>query len=228
MRQRTRKWLIGITGLAAFGTLCMLVGLRSGRPLFYTDGFSEWFAPSLSDAPMLNWPRPEPELELPGPLEGRVAELPDGRLIYGLVMADGTTDLVTFDPRRPGLPPEPVLGLNSRDHDLSPAMGADGTLYFASDRRGGVGGFDIYAARYGGGYFGPPVILGPNINSPLDEADPAPDPTGDFLVFVRRDPTVNEGVNGLLYQATFESQIEGEGEAQLVMPLSLKDRNSVV
>ena len=175
-----------------------LVGLKLGRPLFYTDGEREVLGAELADAPMLVWDRPEPDVEIPGPVRGRVQTLPDGRLLYGRLTPAGSTDLVLFDPARSTLPPERVVALNSRGHDLAPALAADGTLYFSSDRRGGVGGFDLYRARYRGGSFGDVERLPAWINSAFDETDPAPDPGGDRVVFVRRDPDVRSGQNGVI------------------------------
>ncbi len=44
-------------------------------------------------------------------------------------------------------PPEHVDAVSSIDHETSPAISADGlTVYFASDRAGGLGDFDIWSA----------------------------------------------------------------------------------
>jgi outer membrane protein OmpA-like peptidoglycan-associated protein len=46
-------------------------------------------------------------------------------------------------------------------------------LYFTSDRKGGFGGLDIYrSARDNSGDWGPPVNMGPLINSPYNEESP--------------------------------------------------------
>ena len=46
------------------------------------------------------------------------------------------------------------------------------TIYFASDMPGGQGGLDLYKAERIGGSWGVPVNLGPEINSPGNEAFP--------------------------------------------------------
>jgi tetratricopeptide (TPR) repeat protein len=54
-----------------------------------------------------------------------------------------------------------------------PSFGSDSkTLYFASNREGGKGGFDIYKAELKGSFWGEPKNLGSNINSYGDEITP--------------------------------------------------------
>src|SRR5690606_6518236 len=108
MRRGLRRFLIASCTLVACVAAATLVVLRVGRPLFYTDGSRGHAAVALADQPMLVWGAPQPEVELPGPVQGRACELPDGTFVYGRVLADGTTDLVTFDPRRPDLEPVPL------------------------------------------------------------------------------------------------------------------------
>jgi hypothetical protein len=58
-------------------------------------------------------------------------------------------------------------------------------LYFASDRPGGLGGFDIWVATREtiDALWGEPVNLGPNVNSPAREIAPAISPNGLELYF---------------------------------------------
>ena len=56
-------------------------------------------------------------------------------------------------------------------------------LYFCSNRPGGHGGFDLYVAERTGAGWGKPRNLGPKVNSPADEHDPAPSPDGLSLYF---------------------------------------------
>ncbi|MEN1785547.1 MAG: OmpA family protein [Bacteroidota bacterium] len=55
-----------------------------------------------------------------------------------------------------------------------PALNPEGTqLYFASDRPGGFGGFDLYSVSIGpNDTYGPPTNLGPNINTDKKEQFP--------------------------------------------------------
>lgn len=80
--------------------------------------------------------------------------------------------------------PEPVAELNSPSDDLGPIPSKDGTrLYLFSNRPGGHGGFDLYASRRTPRGWGKPQNLGPGINTPAHEYDPAIDPDGTTLVF---------------------------------------------
>ncbi len=210
MRGNSRTILIALCAATALLSLIALIVLRSGRPLFYTDGMVEITASDLAGAPMQVWGRPEPQVELPGKIRGRVCALPDGRLLFGQVVEAATgqasrTDLVLFDPEQPRIAPVPAIALNSDGHDLAPALSPDGALYFASDRPGGRGGFDIYRSLYIDGHFGTPKRLPEPINTEADETDPAPHPQTTSFVFVRRHPSVDEGRNGKLWIADLNS-----------------------
>ena len=65
-------------------------------------------------------------------------------------------------------------GVNSEKWDSQPAISADGmTLYFVSNRPGGIGGTDIWMTqRTMGGAWSVPSNLGTTINTPNDEAAP--------------------------------------------------------
>jgi len=68
--------------------------------------------------------------------------------------------------------------VNSKDWDSHPALTPDGrTLYFASDRPGGLGGTDIYVSRRTAAGWSEPVNLGEPVNTPEDDLAPtiAPD-----------------------------------------------------
>ncbi|MEQ1630907.1 MAG: hypothetical protein ABL997_00945 [Planctomycetota bacterium] len=177
----------------------LLVGLRIGRPAYYTDGARELPATDLAAASMLQWERPEPVAELPGPVQGRVARLDDGRVLYGRIGSNGTADLVTWDPSRPSIPPESVHGLNSDAHEQSPAVDAQGRVWFASDRAGGSGGYDLYVAPRLSAI---PSEVAPvaACASPLDELEPAPSPDGSEIVFVRSDGHERGGEDGELWR----------------------------
>ncbi|WP_324673749.1 OmpA family protein [Hymenobacter sp. GOD-10R] len=77
--------------------------------------------------------------------------------------------------------PEILRVVNSSTADeFSPVFSPDGqTLYFASSRKGGQGGTDIYKATMGAnGRFSPPENLGEDVNTPGNENFPAVAPDG--------------------------------------------------
>ncbi|MDH7516550.1 MAG: OmpA family protein [Bacteroidota bacterium] len=65
--------------------------------------------------------------------------------------------------------------VNTSYWESQPSISPDGkTLYFASDRPGGFGGTDIWMTRkQDDGTWGPPVNLGPDINTKGDERTPS-------------------------------------------------------
>ncbi len=197
MTTQTRRWMMRGAIAVFVAALAGYVFLRTGRPLYYTDGRSPIAATELVAATQLVWDRPRPETELPGPVEGRVQPLPDGRYLYARRLADGSTDLVVFDPAHRDMGAIAPPGLNAPGHDLSPALAPDGGIVFASDRDGGAGGFDLWSARLVGLRVTDVHRLPDGINTELDETDACADPDGGW-VFVRRDPNANRGQNGRL------------------------------
>lgn len=124
-------------------------------------------------------------------LEADPAFSPDGRYLYFIsTRAAGSLkgrdlDIWRID-RGDGLRwsaperlPEPV---NSIEAEWFPRQGADGWLYFGSNRPGGQGKNDIWRARQddAGGW----VIenAGPQINSPGDEYEALPSPDGQTMI----------------------------------------------
>jgi len=75
--------------------------------------------------------------------------------------------------------------INSGGQEIAASISKDGsTLYFASSRKDGFGGTDIYISKklpIGG--WGPPQNLGPEINTPFDEDFPNISPDGSSLYF---------------------------------------------
>lgn len=82
-------------------------------------------------------------------------------------------------------PPEPLQGVNSTYAEIAASLSTDGTsLYFASDRPGGLGGIDIYVAtKDNRGQWTHIRNLGPSINTAFDEEGPFIDYEGKTLYF---------------------------------------------
>ena len=76
--------------------------------------------------------------------------------------------------------------INSSANDQHPGISRDGlSLYFTSDRQGGLGALDLYVSRRKSltAPWGPPVNLGPNINSAGNEMAPTFSRDGHLLYF---------------------------------------------
>jgi outer membrane protein OmpA-like peptidoglycan-associated protein len=80
---------------------------------------------------------------------------------------------------------EPANGLNSEFWDSQPSISCDGsTMYFVSNREGGLGGTDIWKSKLNAaGSWGVPENLGPTINTAGDEETPYISPDAVSLYF---------------------------------------------
>jgi hypothetical protein len=125
---------------------------------------------------------------------------PDGRTLYFVsdrpaAGADGRDstrrDLDVWRVRREATPDGERWGtperlgpeVNTRNQELGPTW-RDGVLYFASARRRGIGGLDLWAARdLGDGRFAPAALFGGALNTPASESDPELSPDGRTLLF---------------------------------------------
>ena len=112
------------------------------------------------------------------------------RPVDGTPTADGTaktdTDLWMVMRTAAGDWGRPVhLGplVNSPESEWFPTVTRDGTLYFGSERAGGMGSADIWRSRMVDGVYQAPESLGAPINTPAGEFEPMVSPDGRFMVF---------------------------------------------
>lgn len=89
--------------------------------------------------------------------------------------------------------------LNSPGREYSPAVAADGSLWFVSTRDGGLGQGDIYVASRDGDTYADPANVGPVINSPRGEWNVFVPPDGHFLIFEASGRATNRSPAGDLY-----------------------------
>ncbi|MGQ9706288.1 MAG: TolB family protein [bacterium] len=79
--------------------------------------------------------------------------------------------------------------INTSSNEYAPTVTGDGlTMYFASDRPGGYGGYDLYLAKYSNGKWGSVQNLGSVVNTSVNESQPFITPDGNFLYFVSDGP----------------------------------------
>jgi Tol biopolymer transport system component len=113
------------------------------------------------------------------------APLPDGTLYFASDRGGGG-DFDLYCARRSAegaTTVEPLSTLNTAAQEREPALAADGRLlFFASDRGGGQGGFDLFRSHLGlEGWSAPAPLLG--LNGPRSERAPAPTADGFELLF---------------------------------------------
>lgn len=107
--------------------------------------------------------------------------------------------------------------INSDYWEGSCSISADGqVLYFASERPGGKGGRDIWASVKINGDWGPPVNLGPKINTEFDEDAPFIHPDGITLFFSSKG---HQSIGG--YDIMFSIMKENEWTAPKSMGIPL-------
>jgi len=143
----------------------------------YTDGTQEQQLAEVDQLRFAVWDDAQLLSEaVNGPdSEGRAAISPDGRYLVftsgepGLNTNLWRAELVEGEP----VNPRPLTRINTVADELAPAFDDD-KLYFASNRAGSEGGYDLYSARYEDGRFGPPTRLPGGVNTVADELDPAP------------------------------------------------------
>lgn len=111
---------------------------------------------------------------------------------------------------------EPVhlAPLGSESDELGASLSDDGTLWFASDRTGGSGGWDLYRAAPSGDGFGTPEPIG-GINSSVWEFNPAIDAAGTTIVFTSISRPGGSGLGDL-----FVSTFDGDNWAE-ALPLAI-------
>ena len=98
--------------------------------------------------------------------EGKVGKSDDGIVKLKVFYATGSDGNWS---KLEGLP------FNSDEYSVAhPSLGPGGNmLYFSSDMPGGFGGMDLYVSEQEGGRWGPPINLGPSINTEGNEIFPS-------------------------------------------------------
>ena len=98
--------------------------------------------------------------------------------------------------------PVHIAAVGSDGDELGASVSADGLMWFASDRPGGAGGWDLYTSESSGGEFAEPVPA-EEFNSAIWEFNPAIDAEGSRLLFTSIGRDGSSGL-GDLYHATYD------------------------
>jgi len=155
------------------------------------DGNEDFFTSTKKNN---EWQKAEPlsnQINTPNYNEGAQSISPDGKYLFftGCNRPEGLGRCDIYVSRKEGNQwGKPVnLGkvINSEFWESQPSISPDGnTLYFVSNRPGGIGGYDIWKSNLTDeGQWTEPVNLGPKINTPYDENTPFLHADGKTLYF---------------------------------------------
>lgn len=163
------------------------------------------------------WAKAEPlseNINTPVYNEGAQCISPDGQFLFftGCNRPDGLGGCDIYVSQREGNNwSRPVnLGrpINTPGWESQPSLSSDGrTLYFTSNRKGGLGSYDIWKSTLNEyGRWTEPVNLGPTINTPYDEQSPFIHPDNETLYFS------SSGWPGLGSKDLFVSRLDPSGQ----------------
>lgn len=169
--------------LTADGETIIFSRVVNGNEDFYTSNKKEGI-----------WQKAEPlssNINTPIFNEGAQSISPDGKYLFftGCNRPDGLGRCDIYLSRKEGKHWGKAINLgstiNSEYWESQPSISPDGnTLYFVSNRPGGVGGYDIWKSTLNDeSKWTAPVNLGPEINTPYDESTPFIHSDGKTLYF---------------------------------------------
>lgn len=199
-KRRYRIYAWSAVGLVVAGLIWSWFYLRPERWYKYTDQVAfEQVARDVKPGYVL-WEKATPTGEGIAPadeIRQPTISSDETRMIYTTGPAGGDANLFlrVWDGSNWGAP-RPLRALNSKFHETAPALSGDGKLlYFASDRPGGRGGYDIWVSKWDGVEYAWPTPLTSRVNTPFDEIDPAPSPDGLVLYFASNRPHLAVGIS---------------------------------
>jgi len=205
MMARFAPWLVGTAALVVLVTLAShLWGkLRREVWLYFTDDSGKKVEAWEEKARPVLWEDPRPSyFDEPGQPQDESSRSPAANRPGGPVEAAFSADetmmtLVLWDEDhsnadlylsqwdgRSWSRPVPVPAVNTPFNERGPAFSTDGRyLFFASNRSGGAGGYDLYVARWNGSGWSGVERLDDSVNSPANELGPSLSPDGASLFF---------------------------------------------
>ena len=154
---------------------------------------------------------------------------PDGSkmLLYYFKGEAGDISIADYNDSSGFLKGQPLSNrINSSQHEIAASITTDGnTIYFASDRDGGIGGVDLYVSRkLPDGTWGVAENLGPEINTSLDEDFPNISPDGKTLYFSSKGHASMGGYD--IFKADWDEQHHTWGAVKnLGYPINTPDDN---
>ena len=162
---------------------------------YYTDGEDIRISAQENKARSVLWEPPSPTILPKGEQKEKLKEGPSGnfeaafsadgrKMALVLEREKGSDIFISSWDGRLWSAPEPISNINTDFNERGPAFSASGNyLYFSSDRKGGQGGYDIYAALWNGAEWTNVKGMGPIVNGPGNETGPAPSSDDSILYF---------------------------------------------
>ena len=199
-----------------------------GNEFFFTRAKAGLFVMQVSNKnDDGSWSEPKPVYTYPDRAPGLAVDMaysPDGSKLYFLGRYDpawqnagGSSDIFVIEREVDGwsLAERLPAPLNLPDSDeWYPSVASDGSLYFASDREGTLGGGDVWRAQMlPDGSFAEPVNLGAPINTEHHEGDTYVSPDESWLVVTSRRPG---GIGGGDLYVSFRQEDGSWGEPKLL------------
>ncbi len=117
--------------------------------------------------------------------------------------------------------PEPLSKIiDTKGEEIAASISNDGVIYFASNRDGGFGGFDLYSCRVApNGKWAEPQNLGPNINTKMDEDFPNISPDGKTMYFSSKGHTSMGGYD--IFKANYdEASLKFDNAKNIGFPIN--------
>jgi tetratricopeptide (TPR) repeat protein len=206
------------------------------NPVISADGktFAFMVALKFYDAIMLSklvgnkWSPPvniTPELQTEGDIYISCLSS-DGKILYLSKDDNYNSDIFTstYDGTTWGQTVKLNKNINTRYWESHGFVTEDGEqLIFASDRPGGFGGLDLYLSKKVNGDWGPPVNLGPEINTQFNEDRPFLINNGKILFFSSQGHSTMGGYD--LFRSELQSNGLWSKPSNLGYPINTPDDN---
>ncbi|MFP6604920.1 MAG: hypothetical protein VB862_20475, partial [Pirellulaceae bacterium] len=190
-RQITGRRLLLLLLLPLLGGVAYWLYPAAANRILTLDGEQAWKTQDAPPRRQIIWQPAQPAAVPSLPKAAQASVLrpqlsPDGQTLY-LTLRTANHDLDIYQSHLTNDHWEPVTRIEplaSSGDDIGPTFSADGaTVYFYSDREGGLGGFDLYRSERTATGWGPPVSLGNRVNTIADETDPFVSPDGKTIYF---------------------------------------------